>query len=89
MVMGKKILSLFLIKEPNFFGFTLLYWFFLGGAFALFWRDFLKVFGVKKFKTSLYFFKKMCGQLFELSLYKLNFYIMMKFGVGQILYFFF
>ena len=50
----------------------------------------MKVFGVKKFKTSLYFFKKkMCGQLFELSLYKLNFYIMMKFGVGQILYFFF
>ena len=31
----------------------------------------------------------MCGQLFELSLYKLNFYIMIRVGVGQeILYFF-
>lgn len=31
----------------------------------------------------------MCGQLFELSLYKLNIYIMISVGVGQeILYFF-
>ena len=47
----------------------------------------MKVFGVKKKKSSIPFLK-MCGQLFELSLYKLNFYIMIRVGVGQeILYF--
>lgn len=58
-------------------------------GFILFWDLFEGIRCKKKFKMSSIPFLKMCGQLFELSLYKLNFYIMIRVGVGQeILYFF-
>lgn len=54
------------------------------GRFALCFWNFLKVFGVKILKMSSVPFFKMCDQLFELNLHKLNFYIMIRgWEVGQ------